>query len=69
MSVNLVTFKSYFWYFLVSAVVTPLTSAPARDTVPNGMLTGRPMNVANVTTLDIPVAALRPLEQAVSHVS
>ena len=69
MSVNLVTFESFFWYFLVSAVAMPLMPAPARDTTPNGMLTGRPMNVANVTTLDIPVAALRLLEQAVSHVN
>ena len=69
MSFNLVTFKSFFWYFLVSAIATPLTPAPARDTALNGMLTGRLMNVANVTTLDIPVAALRLLEQAVSYVS
>ena len=47
----------------------PLTLAPARDIARNGMLTGRPMNVANVATLDIPVATLNPLEQAVSHTS
>ena len=47
----------------------PLTLAPARDTAPNGMLTGRPMNVLNVTTLDNPVAMLNLLEQAFSHVS
>ena len=33
------------------------------------MLTGRLMNVLNVTTLDIPVAIPRLLEQAFSHVS
>ena len=64
MSVNVVTFASFFWYFLVNAVVTPLTLAPARDIAPNGMLTGRPINVLNVATLDIPVATLNPLEQA-----
>ena len=69
MSVNFMTFKSFFWYFLVSAVATPLTLAPARDTTPNGMLTGRLMNVANVATLNIPVAMLILLEQAFSHVS
>ena len=63
-SFNLVTFVSFFWYFLVSTVVTPLTLAPARDTAPNGMLTGRPMNVLSVATLDIPVAMLNPLVQA-----
>ena len=47
----------------------PLTLAPARDTAPNGMLTGRPMNVANVATLDIPVALVNPFQQASSHVS
>ena len=68
-SVNFVTFVSFFWYFLVSAVVTPLTLTPARDIAPNGVLTGRPMNVLNVATLDIPVAMLNLLEQAFSHVS
>ena len=47
----------------------PLTLAPARDTAPNGMLTGRPMNVDNVATRDTPVAMVNPLEQASSHVS
>ena len=47
----------------------PLMLAPARDIAPNGMLTGRPMNVLNVATLDIPVAMLRLLEQAFSHLS
>ena len=64
MSVNFVTSVSFFSYFYVSAVVTPLRLAPARDTAPNGMLTGRPMNVLNVATLDIPVATLNPLAQA-----
>ena len=66
-SVNSMTFESFLWYFLVSAAVTPLTLTPAKDTAPNGMLTGRPMNVANVVTLDIPVAMLNPLEQVFSH--
>ena len=58
------TFLRFFWYFLVGTVVTPLTLAPARDNSPNGVLTGKPMNVLSVTTLDIPVATLNPLEQA-----
>ena len=33
------------------------------------MLMGKPMNVANVATLDIPVAMLIPFEQAFNHVS
>ena len=66
--VNLVTLK-VFWHFLVSAIAMPLMLAPARGTASNGMLTGRPMNVANVTTLDIPVTGLRPLEQVFSHIS
>ena len=54
MSINLVTFLSFCWYFLVSTEITPLAIAPVRDAAPNGMLTGNPMNVANVATLDIP---------------
>ena len=69
MSVNLVTFLSFCWYVLVGAEITPLAIAPVRDAAPNGMLTGKPMNVANVATLDIPVATLIPLEQAFNHVS
>ena len=69
MSTNFVTFESFFWYFLVSAVVIPLRLTPARDIAPNGMLIGRPINVLNVATLDIPVATLRLLEQVFSHVS
>ena len=69
MSVNFMTSKSFFWYFLVSAVVTPLRLAPARGIAPNGILKGRPMNVLNVATLDIPEAMLSLLEQAFSHVS
>ena len=38
---------------------------PTRDTVPNGMLNGRLINVLNVAKLDIPVATLIP--QAFSH--
>ena len=58
MSINLVTFLSFCWYFLVRAEIIPLAIAPVRDAAPNGMLTGKPMNVANVTTLDIPVATI-----------
>ena len=62
-------FVSFFWYFLVSAIAIPLTLAPAREMAPKEILTGRPMNVLNVATLDIPEAILRPLEQAFSHVN
>ena len=64
MSIKCVTFLSFYWYFLVGAEIIPLAIAPVRDAAPNGMLTGKPMNVANVATLDIPVAMLIPLEQA-----
>ena len=46
-----------------------LTLAPASETVLSGMLTGRPINILNVATLNIPEATLKPLEQAFSHVS
>ena len=69
MSINLVTFLSFCWYFLVSAEIIQLAITPVIDAVPNGMLTGKPMNVTNVATLDIPVATLIPLEQAFNHVS
>ena len=69
MSINLVTFLSFCWYFLVSIEITPLAVAAVRDAAPNGMLAGKPMNVANVATLDIPVAMLIPLEQAFNRVS
>ena len=62
MSINFVTFLSFFWYFLVRAGIIPLAIAPVRDAAPNEMLTGKQMNVANVTTRDIPVATLIPLE-------
>ena len=68
-SVNLVTFLSFFWYFLVSVEIIPLAITQVRDAAPKEMLTGSPTNVANVATLDIPVAMLIPLEQAFSHVS
>ena len=67
MSANSMTFASFFWYFLVSTVVMPPTLAPAREMVPKGILTGRPMNVLNVATLNIPEATLRL--QAFSHIS
>ena len=66
MSVNLVTFVSFFWYFLVGAVAMPLTLTPARETAPKGILTGRLINVLKV---NIPEATLRLLEQVLSHVS
>ena len=69
MSVNFVTFVSFFWYFLVITKIIPLTIAPVRDATLNGMLTGRLMNVLNVATPDIPVATLRLLEQVFSHLS
>ena len=65
MSVNFITLESFFWYFLVSIEIIPLAIIPVRDAAPNEMLTGEPMNVANVATLDIPVAK----EQAFNHVS
>ena len=67
MSTNFVTLESFFWYLEVSAVVTPLTLTPTTETAPKGMLTGKPIKVLRVVTLDIPVAMLRPLEQAFSH--
>ena len=69
MSVNFVTFASFFWYFLVGAITMPLTLAPTRETAPRAMRTGRPMNVLNVATLNIPEDTLRPLRQAFSHVN
>ena len=63
------TFLSFFQYFLASVEIIPLAISPVRDAAPNEMLTGKPMNVANVATLDIPVAMLILLEQAFSHVS
>ena len=68
-SINCATFDSFFWYFLVSTVVTPLIPAPARETAPNGILTGRPMNVLSVATLDTPEATVIPLEQAFNHIN
>ena len=68
-SINLVTLLSFCWYFLVRAEITPLAITPVRDAALNRMLMGKPMNVANVATLDIPVATLIPLEQAFNHVS
>ena len=69
MLIDFVTFLSLFWYFLVSIKIIPLETAPVMDAAPNAALTGIPMNVANVATLDIPVAMLIPLEQAFNHVS
>ena len=66
MSVNFVTFTTFFCYFSVSAVATPLTLAPARDIAPKGMLMGRLINILNVATLHIPEATLRPLVQALA---
>ena len=68
-SISLVTFLSYFRYFLVKVEIIPLAIAPVRDAASKAMLTGRPTNVANVATLDIPVATLILLEQAFNHVS
>ena len=68
-SINFVTFLSFFWYFLVSIEIIPLAIAPVRDAASNEMLTGKPMNVANVATLNIPVAMLRLLEQAFYNIS
>ena len=69
MSINFVTFLSFCWYFLVRAEIILLAITPVRDAAPNGILTGKPINVANVATLDIPVATLIPLEQAFNDVS
>ena len=69
MSIKHVTFLSFCWHFLVSTKIIPLAIAPVIDAAPNAALTGIPMNVANVATLDIPVATLIPLEQAFNHVS
>ena len=69
MSTNFMTVATLFWYFLVSTIAMPLTLIAAREMVSLGILTGRSMNVPSVTTLDIPEAMLRPLEQAFSHVS
>ena len=69
MLMKFVTFLSFFGYFLVSAEIIPLATAPVRGAAPNGMLTGKPMNVANVATPDILVATLISLEQAFNYVS
>ena len=69
MSIKRVTFLSFFWYFLVSTEIIPLETAPVMDAAPKATQMGIPMNVANVATLDIPVATLIPLEQAFDHVS
>ena len=66
MSINFVTLASFFWCFLVSAVATPLTLAPARELAPREIFT---MSVLSVATLDIPEAMLSLLEQEFSHVS
>ena len=62
-------FLKFFLYFLVSIEIIPLAIAPVIDAAPNTTLTGSPTNVANVATLDIPVAMLIPLEQAFNHLS
>ena len=69
MSIKRVTFLSFFWYFLVSTEIIPLEIAPVIDAAPKAALTGILMNVANIATLDIPVAMLIPLEQAFNHAS
>ena len=69
MSIKHVTFLSFFWYFLVRAEIIPLKIAQVIDAAPKAALTGIPMNVANVATLDIPEATLIPLEQVFNHVS
>ena len=69
MSINFVTFLSFFQYFLVGAEIIPLAITPIRDAAPNEMQTGKPMNVVNVAPLDIPVAMLIPLEQAFHNLS
>ena len=69
MSIKRVTFLSFFWNFLVRIEIISLAIAAVRDAAPNATLTGNLMNVANVATLDIPVAMLIPLEQAFNHVS
>ena len=68
-SVNFVTLVHFFWYFLDSAVSTPLALAQDKETAPRGVLTGRLMNVSNIATHDIPEATRKQLEQAFSHVS
>ena len=55
--------------FLVRVEIIPPAITPVRDAAPNTMLTGSPTNVANVVTLDIPVAMLILLEQVFNHIS
>ena len=69
MSIKHVTFLSFCWYFLVNTKIIPLAITPVIDAAPSTAFTGIPMNVANVATLDIPVAMLIPLEPAFNHVS
>ena len=69
MSIKHITFLSFCWYFLIRAEIIPLAIAPVIDVAPNAALTGIPMNVANVATLDIPVTMLIPLKQEFNHVS
>ena len=68
MSIKCITFLTFFGYFLVSTKIIPPEIAPVIDAAPNAVLTGILMNVANVATLDIPVAMLIPLKQAFNHV-
>ena len=70
MLVNFVTFASFFLYFLKrSTVATPLTLTTSRDIAPREILAGRLINILSVTTLDIPEATLKQLEQTLSHFS
>ena len=69
MSISYITFLSFCWYFLVRAEIIPPAITPMRDAAPNGRLIGKPMNVANVATLDIPVATPISLKQAFNNVS
>ena len=69
MSTNFVTLVSFLCYLEVSPVATPRTLTPARETAPNGILTGKPMKVLRVATLDIPEATLRLLEQVFIHIN
>ena len=69
MLTKFVTFTSFFWHLLVSAVAMPLTLTLTRETAPREILTGRLIKVLSIGTLGIPDTMLRPLEQVFSHIS
>ena len=69
LSTQLFSIENNLSIYALSIESIPLAITPVIDAAPNAVLIGISMNVANVATLDIPVAMLIPLEQAFNHVS